>query len=107
MGNMVSKRVLYQQFADDQGDNNLSNHASWMEADKANLEARQNAPIKMSNTTYGRFEAQQKRDAKRAYQKMCVSCSSSGQSRSFDILRTTESCTSYLPHLANLSAWEF
>jgi hypothetical protein len=41
-----------------------------MEADEANLEARRNAPIEMGDTAYGRYEAQQKRDAKRAYQKM-------------------------------------
>ncbi len=32
--------------------------------------ALRNAPIKMADTSYGRFLAMQKRDAKRAYQRM-------------------------------------
>ena len=43
-----------------------------MEADEANLEELRNAPIEMGDTAYGRFEAGQKRDAKRAYQKMTI-----------------------------------
>ncbi len=40
--------------------------------DKANLEERRNAPIEMGDTSYGRFEAEQKRDAERAYRKMTL-----------------------------------
>jgi len=67
MGNMANKRALYQQFAGDRGDNDLGKPARWMEADKANLEELRNAPIEMGDTTYGRFEAGQKRDGERAY----------------------------------------
>jgi hypothetical protein len=66
-GNMANKRALYQQFAGDRGDNDLGKPARWMEADKANLEELRNAPIEMGDTTYGRFEAGQKRDGERAY----------------------------------------
>ncbi len=38
--------------------------------DKANLEAWRNAPIEMSDTPYGCYEAQQKRDAEHDYQKI-------------------------------------
>jgi hypothetical protein len=34
---------------------------------------------------------------------VCVSCLSTGKSRPFDILRTIESCASYLPHLTSLT----
>jgi hypothetical protein len=43
-----------------------------MEADKAELEALKNAPIKMGDTAYGRHEAQMKRDTKTASKKMSV-----------------------------------
>ena len=39
---------------------------------------------------------------KEASADMCVSCLSTGKSRPFDILRTIESCASYLPHLTSL-----
>ncbi len=70
MGNMASRRALYQQFAGDRGDNDLGDPARWTEADEANLEARRNARIEMGDIAYGHYEAQQKRDAKRAYQRM-------------------------------------
>jgi hypothetical protein len=38
-----------------------------------------------------------------AAESVCVSCLSTGKSRPFDILRTIESCTSYLPHLTSLT----
>ena len=72
MGNMANRRALYQQFAGDRGDNNLGDPARWTEADEANLEERRNAPIEIGDTAYGRFEAGQKRDAKRAYRKMTL-----------------------------------
>ncbi len=72
MGNMANKRALYQQFVGNRGDDNLGDPARWMEVDKANLEELRNAPIEMGDTTYGRFEAGQKRDAERAYQKMTL-----------------------------------
>ena len=34
---------------------------------------------------------------------VCVSCLSTGKSRPVDILRTIESCASYLPHLTSLT----
>ena len=40
--------------------------------DEAKLEERRNAPIEMGDTSYGRFEAEQKRDAERAYRKMTI-----------------------------------
>ncbi len=36
------------------------------------LEELRNVPIEMGDTAYGRFEAGQKRDAERAYQKMTL-----------------------------------
>jgi len=72
MGNMVNQSALYQQFAGDRGDDDLGDPPRWTEADEANLEERRNAPIEMGDTAYGRFEAGQKRDAERAYQKMTL-----------------------------------
>jgi len=72
MGNMAIKRALLQQFAGDRGDYYLGDPARWTEADEANLEELRNAPIEMGDTAYGRFEAGQKRDAERAYQKMTL-----------------------------------
>jgi hypothetical protein len=40
------------------------------DANKAGLVALKNAPIKMANTSYGRFLATQKRDAERSFQPM-------------------------------------
>ena len=49
----------------------MSIPAPWMENDQMELDALvKNAPIKMADTSYGRFLVQQKRDAERAYQKM-------------------------------------
>ena len=44
--------------------------APWTDADEEGLVALRNAPIEMADTSYGRFLATQKRDAKRAYQHM-------------------------------------
>jgi hypothetical protein len=41
-----------------------------MDANKAGLVALTNVPIEMADTSYGRFLATQKRDAKRAFQHM-------------------------------------
>ena len=71
-GQHGKKRALYQQFAGDRGDNDLGDPARWLEADEANLEELRNAPTEMGDTAYGRFEAGQKRDAERAYQKMTL-----------------------------------
>jgi hypothetical protein len=70
MGNMASKRVLYQQFVGDRGEDDLGNPTRWMEADDDHLEALRIAPIEMGDTAYGRFEAQKKRDMEIMYQKM-------------------------------------
>ena len=60
MGNMASRRILYQIYAGDRGDDDLGNPPCWMEADKAALEAWRNVPLEMGDTAYGRFEAQKK-----------------------------------------------
>ena len=72
MGNVASRRVLYQQFADEgeEEEDNASIPAPWTDAYEAGLVALRNAPIEMANTSYGRFLATQKRDAERAYQHM-------------------------------------
>jgi hypothetical protein len=70
MGNMASKRVLYQQFVGDRGEDDLGDPARWTEADDDHLEALRIAPIEMGDTAYGRFKAQKKRDVEIAYQKM-------------------------------------
>ena len=70
MGNMASKRALYQQFVGDRGEDDLGDPARWTEADDDHLEALRIAPIEMDDTAYGRFEVQKKRDVEIAYQKM-------------------------------------
>ena len=64
--------MLYQQFVDggEEEEDNASIPAPWTDADKAGLMALRNTPIKMADTSYGRFLAMQKKDAKRAYQHM-------------------------------------
>ena len=64
--------MLYQQFVDggEEEEDDASIPAPWTDADKAGLMALRNTPIKMADTSYGRFLAMQKRDAKRAYQHM-------------------------------------
>jgi hypothetical protein len=42
----------------------------WTDTDEAALDALKNAPIKTGNTAYGRYEAEKKKDIKRAYKKM-------------------------------------
>jgi hypothetical protein len=69
MGNVVNKRVLYQQFAE-QGAEEASIPAPWTEINQAELNALRNAPIELSDTAYGRFEEQKKRDIDQAYVKM-------------------------------------
>jgi hypothetical protein len=70
MGNMASKRALYQHFVGDRGEDDLGNPARWTEADDDHLEALRIVPIEMGDTAYGRFEAQKKRDVEITYQKM-------------------------------------
>jgi hypothetical protein len=72
MGNRVNRRALYQQFASDRGDDDLGDPPRWTEVGKVNLEERRHAPIEMGDTSYGRFEAEQKRDAEQAYRKMTL-----------------------------------
>ncbi len=72
MGNMANRRALYQQFSGNRGDDDLGDPPRWTEADEANLEEPRNALIEMDDTSYGCFEAEQKRDAERAYRKMTV-----------------------------------
>ncbi len=72
MGNVVNRRVLYQQFTDggEEEEDNASIPALWTDADKTGLLALRNAPIEMADTSYGRFLATQKRNAERAFQHM-------------------------------------
>jgi hypothetical protein len=72
MENMANRRVLYQQFVDGGGgeEDGVSIPAPCTDANEAGLVALKNAPIKMANTSYGRFLATQKRDAERAFQHM-------------------------------------
>jgi hypothetical protein len=69
MGNVANRQVLYQQFAEE-GVEEASIPAPWTEIDQAELDALWNAPIELSDTMYGRFEEQKKRDIKQAYAKM-------------------------------------
>ena len=70
MGNMASKRALYQQGVGDRGEDDLGDPARWTEAEDDQLEALRIAPIEMGNTAYGRFEARKKKDVEIGYQKM-------------------------------------
>ncbi len=69
---MTNRRVLYQKFADggEEEEDDASIPAPWTDADETGLVALRNAPIEMADTSYGRFRATQKRDAKKAYQHM-------------------------------------
>jgi hypothetical protein len=69
MGNVASRRVLYQQFAE--GDvEEASILAPWTEIDQAELDVLKNAPIVSSNTACRQFEEQKKWDAEQVYAKM-------------------------------------
>jgi hypothetical protein len=70
IGNMASKRALYQQFVGDRGEDDLGNPACWMEVGNDHLEALRIAPIEMGNIAYGCFKVQKKRDVEITYQKM-------------------------------------
>jgi hypothetical protein len=70
MGNVANRRVLYQQFTEGDAEETRSILALWTAIDQAELDALRNAPIEMSDTAYGRFEEQKKRNAEWAYQKM-------------------------------------
>jgi hypothetical protein len=69
MGNVANRRILYHRFAEG-GSEKVSIPAPWMENDQTEFDALRNVPIKMADTSYGRFLVQQKRDAEPAYQKM-------------------------------------
>jgi hypothetical protein len=66
--NIANKCTMYLELSTKGGKENIL--AWWTEAAKAELEALKNAPIKMSDTAYGRHEAQMKRDTKMAFKKM-------------------------------------
>ena len=69
MGNVANRRLLYQQLAE--GDlEEVSILALLTKIDKAELIALRDAPIKICNTVYKRFEEQNKRDIECEYQKM-------------------------------------
>ncbi len=69
MCNVANKQVLYEQFAEE-GAEEASIPAPCTDIDQAELDALRNASIELSNTAYGRFEEQKKRDVERAYAKM-------------------------------------
>jgi hypothetical protein len=71
MGNVASRRILYQQFAEG-GLEVVSIPAPWTENDRTKFGALRNAPIEMIDTSYGCFLVQQKRDAERAYTRRCL-----------------------------------
>ncbi len=70
IGNVVNRRILYQQFAEGGAEEVSIVPAPWMEIDEAELIALRDGPIAICDTAYGRFEEQKKRDVERAYQKM-------------------------------------
>ncbi len=61
--------IWYQQFAEESA-KEASIPAQWTDIDQAELDALRNALIKLSNTAYGRFKEQMKRDFEQAYAKM-------------------------------------
>ncbi len=67
MGNVANRWVPYQQFPDGGGEEEDN---AWMDADEVGLVALKNAPIKMTDTSRGRFLVAQKRDAEWAFQHM-------------------------------------
>ena len=70
MGNVANRRLLYQQLTEGDVVEEASIPAPWTDINEAELIVLRDAPIKMCNTAYGRFEEQKKRDVERAYQKM-------------------------------------
>jgi hypothetical protein len=66
MRNVADRCILYQQFAEG-GTEEVGILGLWTEIDKAELIALRDVPITISNTVYGRFEEQKKRDMERAY----------------------------------------
>ncbi len=65
MGNVANRCILYQKFAKG-GSEEVSIPAPWTENNQMELDALRNVPIKMADTSYRRFLAQQKRDSVRA-----------------------------------------
>ena len=61
MGNVASRRILYQQFAEGVAEE-VSVPAPWTEIDEAELVTLRDGPIAICDTTYGQFEEQKKRD---------------------------------------------
>ena len=70
MGNVVNRRILYQQFAEGGAEEVGIVPAPRTEINEAELIALRDGPIAICNTAYGRFEEQKKRDVERANQKM-------------------------------------
>ena len=71
MGNVANRRILYHQFAEGGAEEVGIVPAPWTEIDEAELIAlRDDGPIAICDTAYGRFKEQKKRDVERVYQKM-------------------------------------
>ncbi len=72
-GECGGKESALQKFVEE-GSGGNENEASitawWTDANMAALDALKYAPIKIGTTTYGRFEAEKKKDIERAYKKM-------------------------------------
>jgi hypothetical protein len=68
MGDKVAKRSLYKKIVEEGG--GVKTAYSWMDANEEELEALKNAPIEMADTSYGRYEAEQKRNVVRVCRKM-------------------------------------
>jgi hypothetical protein len=72
MGLVSKKRAIYKKMVEDGNgvDNDSNNPAPWTDEDENELEHLKTAQITISNTAYGRFKAQKKRDAVLAYKRM-------------------------------------
>ena len=68
MGDKAAKRALYKQIVEEGG--GVETACLWTDANEEELEALKNAPIEMADTSYGRYEAEQKRNVVRACRKM-------------------------------------
>ena len=69
MGDKAARKALYKQFVKE-GSGGVETACAWMDTKEEELKAPKNEPIKMVDTSYGRFEAEQKRNVVRACRKM-------------------------------------
>ena len=69
MGNVANRRILYHQFAEGGAEEVGIVPAPWTKIDEVELiMLRDDGPIAICDTAYGRFKEQKKRDVERAYQ---------------------------------------